>query len=136
MSAMEGEFGIDLIERDDGLGVCIDVLSRAANSEGGVLAFAGEAGIGKTRLLEALVGLARKRGFAVASARGSELEREFPFGIVRQLFERQVVAMSPGDRSAVFTGQAELAGRAFDLPRVDGPTREASLATIHGLYWL
>ena len=39
------------------------------------------------RLLDELRAAAEEDGFRVLTARGSELEREFPFGVVRQLFE-------------------------------------------------
>lgn len=54
---------------------------------GGVLAIEGPAGIGKSSLLGAAIGLARQRGLDVLGARGSELERGFPYGVVRQLLE-------------------------------------------------
>jgi hypothetical protein len=49
----------------------------------------GPAGIGKTRLLGELKQGASERGLRILSARGSELEREFPFGVVRQLRRRR-----------------------------------------------
>ena len=47
----------------------------------------GPAGIGKTTLLAEARRLAESDGIRVLAARGSELEREFPYGLVRQLFE-------------------------------------------------
>jgi predicted ATPase len=42
----------------------------------------GEAGIGKTRLLEAALKAARGRGLRVAVGQAAELERTRPFGLV------------------------------------------------------
>ena len=47
----------------------------------------GAAGTGKSALLAAAVERARAMGVAVRSGRGSELEQELSFGVIRQLFE-------------------------------------------------
>jgi hypothetical protein len=47
------------------------------------------------------------------SARGSELERDFAYGLVRQLFEAQLVAAPPPERAELLVGAAGwLAGSA------------------------
>ena len=46
----------------------------------------GAAGIGKTRLVAEARRRAESTGMRTLSARGSELERAFAFGVVRQLF--------------------------------------------------
>ena len=57
---------------------------------GGVAIVEGEAGIGKTSLLEATGQRAAEAGARVLRARGTALERGYGFGIVRQLLEREV----------------------------------------------
>jgi hypothetical protein len=52
-----------------------------------VIVVEGPGGIGKTSVLAAARAAARDAGMLTLHARGSELERAFPFGIVRQLFE-------------------------------------------------
>ena len=64
-------------------------IAAAAAGSGRLVVIEGPAGIGKTRLL-AEAGDGRGGPMRVLSARGSELEREFPFGVVRQLFEAAV----------------------------------------------
>ncbi|WP_028064377.1 ATP-binding protein [Solirubrobacter soli] len=83
-----------LLEREDELAEIGAALGRVAMGEGGVLAFEGPAGIGKTRLLGVLRERALDAGAEVLDARAGVLEREFGFGVVRQLFEA-VAATEP-----------------------------------------
>ena len=97
----------------------------------------GPAGIGKTRLLEAVCGLASDALVRVAWARASELESDYGFGVLRQLLEHAVT--SPGGclREGLFTGAAGLAAPFFQRgPAPAAPVVEPDYATLHGLYWL
>ena len=74
----------------------------------------GTAGIGKSRLIGELRDRAADSGAVVLAANGSDLEREFPFGVVRQLFEPVLVA---GRRdSPCSTGAAALGPRRCSAP--------------------
>lgn len=46
---------MDLLEREDSLRIAVDVIERARQGQGGILLVAGEAGIGKSSLIECLV---------------------------------------------------------------------------------
>jgi hypothetical protein len=71
----------------------------------------------------------------VLSARGSELEGEFAFRVVRQLFEAELVA--PDHREALLAGAAASATAVFGEPSAGAEGGEAaSFASLHGLYWL
>ncbi len=61
---------------------------------GGVVALVGEAGIGKTRLLEEAARLGRARGCYVLLLRGSEIERELPFAPLTAVL-RAALAAAP-----------------------------------------
>jgi DNA-binding CsgD family transcriptional regulator len=95
----------------------------------------GPAGIGKSCLLAETRRIAASDGITVLAARGSELEREFPYGVVRQLFEPSLT--DPELRVRGFAGAATAAAPIFEAP-LDGAgaADDAGFATLHGLYWL
>jgi len=72
-----------LLERDRALAAVTDLLDRAAAGRGGALFVSGEAGSGKTSVLEAARRLAQGR-FAVGVGRGDVVEAGLPFGVVDQ----------------------------------------------------
>ena len=112
-------------------------IGAAAEGIAGLLLVQGPAGIGKSRLLAEARTLAEERGLCVRSARGGELERDFPFGVVRQLFESQLVEDS--ERSRLLSGAARAAAPVFghaDELEASGPLGEGTFAVLHGLYWL
>lgn len=122
------------LERDREVALLDEALAAARDSAGRVIVIEGEAGIGKTALLAAALARARRLGLRVLAARGGEHEREFGFGIVRQLFEDVLLAASADERMAVLQGPASQAAPLFGL--VEDPP-EADPATVqHGLYRL
>src|SRR4051794_41153272 len=76
-----------LLERERELSTLVELIEAARAGSGSVALVIGPAGIGRSRLLDAAATRAAEAGCTVLRARGSELEREFPFGVVRQLFE-------------------------------------------------
>jgi DNA-binding CsgD family transcriptional regulator len=61
-------------------------LDRVASGQSAVALIEGEAGIGKTRLLDEALRAARGRSMQVAAGRAEELERTRPFGLVADAF--------------------------------------------------
>ncbi|MGY1608790.1 MULTISPECIES: AAA family ATPase [unclassified Geodermatophilus] len=125
-----------MVGRDGELRALAGALQAAANGVGRLVVVQGDAGVGKTCLVEAVTALAREQGSRVLRARGGILEEDVSFGIVRQLFERPVAAMFPAEREEVFAGAARLA-----RPLVDGSQAPEAPAAdahglLHGLYWL
>jgi class 3 adenylate cyclase len=102
-----------LLERGDELTLLADAVEAAAAGSGRFSAIVGDAGIGKTTLAREVRGAAELRGLEVLHARGGELEHEFSYGIVRQLFEPRLAAASPAERRELVTGPAALAERLF-----------------------
>src|SRR4051794_37330760 len=85
-----------LLERDHELGRVRAVLHATARHGGEALVIEGAAGMGKSRLLEEARVRASELGIRVLNARATELERRFPFGVMRQLFERPLVEADSG----------------------------------------
>ncbi len=74
-------------------------IEEARGGRGQLLVVQAPAGLGKTSLLGSACHTAREGGMRVLSARGSELESSFPFGVVRQLFESPFYEASEKERS-------------------------------------
>jgi DNA-binding CsgD family transcriptional regulator len=68
-----------LLGRDEELRVLDRLLDDAANGSAGVLVVAGEPGVGKSSLIDAVAARARSLDFTVLSASGLEFEREIAF---------------------------------------------------------
>jgi DNA-binding CsgD family transcriptional regulator len=126
---------LPLRERERELAAVEDVLARTGAGGSGLVLIEGPAGIGKSRLVEELVARAEPAGVRVLAARGGHLEREFAFGVVRQLFDP--VLADGGERERLLAGAAASAGPVFDAFGSDGAhPGDASFAALHGLYWL
>jgi predicted ATPase len=121
-----------LVERERELEALERVLDAARRGEGAAAIVEGPAGIGKSRLLTAASAAAED--LQVLRGRGSELERDFPFGVVRQLFEPVVFGASEDERERLLAGAAfserVLVGSAAE----DAEAADAD-ANLHGLYW-
>jgi predicted ATPase len=122
-----------LVERELELDTVERLLAGARAGSGGAVVFEGPAGIGKSSLLAAARTAAAD--VRVLFARGGELERELPFGIVRQLLESAVVVADAEERAALLAGAAALA-RPVLLPADPKTSAEPSFSALHGLYWL
>jgi DNA-binding CsgD family transcriptional regulator len=119
-----------LLERDEELATIERLLDATEAGSGGVVVIEGEAGAGKTSLLGAAAEMAARREMLVLRARGGEYERDFPYGVLRQLFES--VLRDPARRDELLSGSAALARPVFEP---GGDAVEAG-AIEHGLYWL
>lgn len=123
----------ELLEREGELATLRALVAGARLGRGGTAIVEGAAGSGKTALLRAL--RAEAAGVKVLRSVGGELEREFPFGVVRQLFEREVHASDAARRERLLGGAAAHAAPILGAA-VAEPVADASFATLHGLYWL
>ena len=136
---MHGRAEPALLEREVELATMASALDDARRGVGRLVVVEGSAGIGKTRLLREARNGAGRAGMRVLAARGGELERDFPFAVVRQLFESTLAAVAPGERKKLLAGAARPAGAVLgvDGPPADGGSLgDASFATLNALYWL
>lgn len=124
----------DLVERAGETDVLRRLVADVAAGSSGFALIEGPAGIGKSRLLVEVTRLAAASGARVLSARGSELERSFGFGAVRQLFEPSLV--DAGHRGQLLSGAAAGASPVFDEAVGDAAHPQGGFAVLHGLYWV
>ena len=89
--------GAELLEREAELRVLETLVTQAAGGDGRVALIEGPPGIGKTSLVSGSARLAAEAGMRCLSARGSPMERAFPFGVVRQMFEPALDAEERGE---------------------------------------
>ncbi|MDX6643542.1 MAG: hypothetical protein QOD76_1504 [Solirubrobacteraceae bacterium] len=131
---LSGRPEMPLVERDDALALVDRMLADAHEGRGGALLVEGPAGIGKTRLVAAARARADSTGARGLRARAGELEHDFSYGVVRQLFESPLAGT---ERADLLSGAAALAGPLFDFARVgEVGGADPAYGTLHGLYWL
>jgi DNA-binding CsgD family transcriptional regulator len=129
--------GTELLERSTELEAIAAALERAEGGAGSVVLIEGEAGIGKTELLCAARGLGTDAGVAVLTARASELERDYSYGLVRQLFQAPLIELDPDERAQALSGAAALAGAMLDVAGAAADeSAQDGFARLHGLHWL
>jgi DNA-binding CsgD family transcriptional regulator len=123
-----------LVEREDQLRVLGEARAAAETGVGRLVVVEGPAGMGKSAVLAAERDHLRRHGKLVLSARCSELESTYAFGVVRQLFEPRLHASA-----AWLEGSAGSAAAVFDAPTDAAPSGfedDVSHSVLHGLYWL
>ena len=134
-----GGTSVVLLEREAQVAVLQALIDAARGGDGRFCVIEGTAGIGKTRLLAEARAIAGSAEVRVLAARGGELESEFAYGIVRQLFELLLASAVPDLRAELLSGPAALMEPLFGETQLaashDAPA-EGSFAVLHGLYWL
>src|SRR5262245_58610616 len=123
-----------LLERDHDLEALAVARHDAATGQGRFVVVEGRAGVGKSALLTATRTAAFTEGFDVLVAQATDLERQYAFGVVRQLFETRLHR-----EPEWLEGAAMSATPAFDPAAGSGAAGgfdRSSLAVLHGLYWL
>jgi len=135
-----------LLERSHELDVLRAAIADTRAGAGRLVMIEGPTGIGKTALLAQAREAASEAGLQVLSARGHELEREFAFGVARQLFELPVARADTARQDQLLAGAAGLTRpllrpdrrrdehiEASDTAR---PAPDIGFTISHGFYWL
>src|ERR1700738_1611710 len=130
-SSLLGGAGAKPLERTAELQQLSAVLAAAVSGRGQVCVIEGPSGIGKSRLLDECARSAQTLGMSVLRARCSELTRDYPYGVARNLFETMLVRADARTRADLMRGPAALAEPVFG----NGEAAD-ELGVLHGLYWL
>jgi hypothetical protein len=130
-----------LLERGAELARIESALVEARAGRGRFLMIEGPAGIGKTALLAETRTAATQAAMRVPPSRGTELESDFAFGVVRRLFEPPLVEASELERAELLQGRCRRGGRPDRTCRrthyngLAFPGVGPSFAILHGPYF-
>jgi DNA-binding CsgD family transcriptional regulator len=133
--------GGGLCDRQSELELLRQVLDHARSGEGSLTLVEGPAGIGKTRLLRETRAVGRSAGLRTLSARCAALERDFAYGVVRQLFDPALRSVSDPEQASLLDGPAEgavalLGGSASPSRPTQAWQPNAIMTNLNALYWL
>jgi DNA-binding CsgD family transcriptional regulator len=122
-----------VLERDVEIGALDSALRELVAGRGGVVVLEAASGLGKTTLLRHLRHAAREAGCTVLSACGAELERDFTFGAVQQLFGPVLAA---DGEARLFAGAARAAECLFSPSAVPAEPPQSLYPLLNGLHGL
>jgi DNA-binding CsgD family transcriptional regulator len=126
-----------LLERERELTELGVMVGEARSGSGRFAVIEAPAGLGKTRLLQAAREAGQQAGMRVLAARATELERDFPFALARQLLTPPLACVDAPTREELFADAAGAAREALGMGRNGAPQPSAdAFAVLHGLYWL
>lgn len=125
-----------LVERDSELKLIDQAFRSTKQGRGCFVIVYGVAGIGRSSLLRSSVLSAGKRGIAVIEARGSELERGYAFGVVRQLLEAPIAGLSVAQRRSLLRDAELAAESALGIAHSERRPTSSAFEQIEGVYRL
>jgi hypothetical protein len=133
-----------LLERDEELQATDHALAALRDTvdgvprvpRGGLLAFTGEAGLGKTTLIAAARARAAALGFTVFSGKGGENERGMAFRVVRQIMQPVLARMDETERRDFLGSWYDIVGAAIGLEATDTARMPDPTGVRDGLDWV
>ena len=127
---------LGLLERDDELATLDRVVRAATRGVGALAVVSGQAGIGKSSLLDVVATRANTAGLQVLRARASSLEQDFTFGIVHQVFGPLVLGSTPEVTDRWYRGAASGSRKIVESPAPVADEEVPLQASLQSLYWL
>jgi hypothetical protein len=125
-----------MLDRESELEVIGTAIATASTGSGSALVVEGVAGIGKTRLLARGCALGQRAGLRILRASCGEFEATYPWGMMRQVFDRIVRDDSAAGSRRFLRDAGRLALPALGLGVAAGGRKDDEFALLHGLYWL
>ena len=126
----------DLLERQVVTTSAGELVRRVAAGASGVLFVVGEAGLGKTSLIDRACGLAAAAGLAVGLGRGHPLETGLPFGLAAQALDGLGSRGLLGEDEPGHGSAADRAARFYAVLRwLQRPAASALLLAVDDLQW-
>jgi DNA-binding CsgD family transcriptional regulator len=128
-----------LLERERELEDLAAVMALATVGSGGLVAFEGHAGIGKSAMIKAAGHRARTAGLEVLNARCGLMEQDVAWGAATELLGPVVAGMTSAARDDLLGIGTPVAGL-FDATAATRAASADALTTmfpiVHGLFWL
>ncbi|MFJ7071843.1 ATP-binding protein [Streptomyces sp. NPDC098781] len=133
-----------LLERDQELQAIDSALACLRDSvdgvpqapRGGLLAFTGAGGMGKSTLIAATRARAAAHGLRVVSGRGGEKEQGLAFRVVRQVMQPTLATMSDTERRAFLGSWYDIVGTTLGLEATDTSQMPDPTGVRDGLDWV
>jgi len=125
-----------LVERDGERELIDEALSSSELSRGRFVILYGPAGVGRSSVIAASALAADERGMAVIQACGSELERGYGFGVVRQLLESRIAGLTCAQRRSLLGEAGPGVASALGITGTDHRESSSAFEQIEGLHRL
>lgn len=123
-----------LLERERALAALEGARASAREGRGEAVLFQGHAGMGKTRLHEAALDLARSTGMVVLRAAGGELESDLAYGVAIQLLRSGLTELEWAEREGILESGLPLVRLLAGRPGSGQPVDAGALSGAHSLF--